>query len=748
MSFIEELKRRNVVKTAVLYLIASWLILQVADVLFEALELPSAWVRLILALIVLGFPMVLIFSWVFEMTPEGLRREKDIDRSQSITAQTGQKINFLIIALLILAIGGMALDRLIPESGGDDTTPVAAEAGQLAGAADGQSNAGDDVTVPELSIAVLPFVDMSPEQDQEYFTDGVSEEVLNLLARVQDFRVAGRTSSFAFKGKNEDLRVIGQKLGVSVLLEGSVRKAGDQIRVTAQLIKVDDGYHLWSATYDRKLENIFALQDDIASQVVAALKTTLLTDSAHRKVGDAITRERPTANSEAYANYLRGRYQLRKRTYDGMFDAIDEFGAATDLDPDFAEAYAGLANAYLLIVDYGYGSEDQYYPLASAAIDRALALDADLSEGWTAKGVLMNSWSFDPSRIEELMPVFERAVALNPNNADALMELSYLYFRQNREQEAEQMMRRAYDVDPLAPNIVGSMAMFLKERGEDARSAEMIRELEALDPDAGYLYRTKYRIALADGDNLAAIKWLHRAVQANARDIPSRTELARALLKTGAVEAAEHYAREAYELAPSSPLAMVRLADMMQYLGEYDAALTMLDDELAKYPNTVLLQSYRATVLYHAGRYADAMAQVEAIAPGLGQDPPVFSNPNAMFWSPRIAWIHRRNGDQARALQLYDVFREVWASFPLSQVGSTGDQAIYLARWHAATGDYEALLGDLELMLDVSPGGAWDYFHDPMIASYAGQPGFDAIASQFEAIRVRNREALAAEGVL
>jgi hypothetical protein len=197
MPFIQELKRRNVFRVAVLYVVASWIMLQAADLLFEAMELPNEWLRFVLALLILAFPLVLIFSWVFEMTPEGLKLEKDIDRSESITTQTGGRINYLIVALLVVAIGILILDRLVPESQERPVTEVAGEARSDASGTAAESLLTGTTAVPELSIAVLPFVDMSPEKDQEYFTDGISEELLNLLARVPDFRVAGRTSSFA-----------------------------------------------------------------------------------------------------------------------------------------------------------------------------------------------------------------------------------------------------------------------------------------------------------------------------------------------------------------------------------------------------------------------------------------------------------------------------------------------------------------------------------------------------------------------
>jgi|GEM_PF-6718095 len=238
-SLISELKRRNVFRVAVLYGIVAWVLIQIVDVVMPRLGIPEWGVTLVIVLLAIGLPIALIFARAFELTPEGIKRTREVDPDTSITPDTGHKLNHLIIGILGIAVTYLLVDKFFLE----DTTDPGAGTSQL-----------QIAEMPSLiSIAVLPFVDMSPDKDQEYFTDGISEELLNLLAKIRDFKVAGRTSSFAFKNKNEDLRVIGEKLGVATILEGSVRKQNDQIRVTAQLVKVDDGYHLWSDTYDRHL---------------------------------------------------------------------------------------------------------------------------------------------------------------------------------------------------------------------------------------------------------------------------------------------------------------------------------------------------------------------------------------------------------------------------------------------------------------------------------------------------------------
>jgi TolB-like protein len=249
MSLFAELKRRNVFKVGAAYAVLTWLLAQVTDVFLENFGAPDWVIKTILLLLVIGFPLALFFAWAFEMTPEGIKKEKDVDRSQSITAQTGRKLDFTIIAILLLALGYFALDKFVLDP--------ARDAAQVQTAKDAEAGPA------EKSIAVLPFVNMSDDASNEYFSDGISEEILNALAKVKQLKVSGRTSSFAFKGQNQDLRQIGDALGVEHILEGSVRKAGTKIRITAQLIQVDDGFHLWSETYDRELTDVFAIQDEI-----------------------------------------------------------------------------------------------------------------------------------------------------------------------------------------------------------------------------------------------------------------------------------------------------------------------------------------------------------------------------------------------------------------------------------------------------------------------------------------------------
>jgi len=265
LTLFAELKRRNVFRVAIAYAIASWVLIQIIDVISPVFAIPEWAPKLIIILLAVGLVPALVFAWAFEMTSEGIKKEAEVDRSGSIVHQTGRKLNYVITGFLVVAVALLLVERQL-------RPVVTAEPDVAAEAVTSEEPRNDN------SIAVLPFVNMSSDPEQEFFSDGITEQILNSLASVQELKVAGRTSSFAFKGRNEDLRIIGEALGVENILEGSVRKSGTTVRITAQLVQVEDGFHLWSATYDRELTDVFAIQDEIANEILKQLRSKLLAD--------------------------------------------------------------------------------------------------------------------------------------------------------------------------------------------------------------------------------------------------------------------------------------------------------------------------------------------------------------------------------------------------------------------------------------------------------------------------------------
>ena len=331
MSLFNELSRRNVVRVGLAYAVIGWVLAQIAEFAFENFGAPDWVLKTIVVVLLLGLPLALIFAWAFEITPDGVKREKDVDRSQSITPVTGRKLDFVIIGALVIALGYFVWERQAPVEPGDTTTQS-----DIATVAETTSDG------PNLrSIAVLPFVNMSSDAEQEWFSDGLTEEILNALARTPDLLVAARTSSFKFKGMNEDIPTIAAALGVAHVLEGSVRRGGDQLRVTAQLIRASDGFHLWSQTYDRKPEDVISLQEEVAIEIATALRTAMDPDALASMVSAG------TNSVPAYTEYLKGlAYGLSTTSTADPYEflsARDSYERAIALDPEFALAYWELA---------------------------------------------------------------------------------------------------------------------------------------------------------------------------------------------------------------------------------------------------------------------------------------------------------------------------------------------------------------------------------------------------------------------
>jgi TolB-like protein len=388
-NFFSELKRRNVYKVAVAYAIVGWLLVQIATQVFPFLEIPNWVVRLVIVLVAIGFPVALVIAWAFELTPEGIKRTEDVDPAASARQPRKHVWILVVIVGAALSIGVFFVGRYTV--GNKTATGLADE-------------------LPTKSIAVLPFESLSEDKSNTYFAEGVQDEILTRLAKVADLKVISRTSTQRFKSAPSDLRDIAKQLGVANLLEGSVQKANDQVRVNVQLINALTGAHLWAEIYDRKLTDIFSVESDIAKTIADTLQAKL---TGSEKTAIA---KKPTANPEAYELYLKGRFFWNKRTGADLLKAIDYFNQAIAKDPAYALAYAGLADSYLLLSPYGAAAPKDSVPQAKAAVKKALELDDTLAEAHASSARIISGYDFDS---QQAIAEFERALQLNPNYATA-----------------------------------------------------------------------------------------------------------------------------------------------------------------------------------------------------------------------------------------------------------------------------------------------------------------------------------------
>jgi TolB-like protein len=464
MSFFNELKRRNVIRVGIAYVIVAWLILQFADIVLNNIEAPHWVFQVIMLVLGIGLPLALFFAWAFELTPEGIKKEKDVERSDSITPVTGQKLNYTIIGLLVLALGYFAWQS---QSHRDSTDSVQAESQAVTENVPAETSETPSQTVAQdRSIAVLPFVNMSADPEQEYFSDGISEEILNVLVRVDGLKVASRTSSFTYKGENLNISEIARELKVGNIVEGSVRKSGNRVRITAQLINTSDDRHLWSDTYDRELTDIFAIQDEIANAIVEALKEEL-------KIGlDAVKVESVTDNLDAYDLYLKARGMFIARQNLDVANRL--FEQATQLDPGFALAWEGLAASHWVSTDWIKGDGIDHRQLAVSAADKALALDAGLSMPYAVKGMIISETV--PHDYLSARKNLDMALANDPKNTTAWLWSGLFYKGLGYAGEAIREFQRCLDIDPGYLNCKQHQAQAYLNNGETEHAKALFTE--------------------------------------------------------------------------------------------------------------------------------------------------------------------------------------------------------------------------------------------------------------------------------
>ncbi|MBT8098987.1 MAG: hypothetical protein KJO82_04515 [Gammaproteobacteria bacterium] len=479
--FFEEIQRRNVVKVAIVYIIAGWLTMQVVDVMFPALKIPDWMTSAIAALLLIGFPFALIFAWAFEMTPEGIKREKDVDRGDSVAPETGRQLNQTALIILAVAVGFLLLDKFVL-SRDDDPSP--------------DTVADEVIATAKPSIAVLPFVNMSDDTDNEYFSDGLSEELLNVLAKIPQLHVAGRTSSFAFKGKHDDLRSIGEQLNVAHILEGSVRKSDSRLRITAQLIDTENGYHLWSETYDRELTDVFAIQDEISQAVVDALRVTLL--------GDVINTNYGTDNIEAYELYLKGRYLLEQTSGDNIRKSAEAIDRAIELDPGYAGAYVVRAIIEQQLISGWAGDGEDFvegFARVRAYADKAIELDPESAEAHFVQGVVAATADW---KLWAAAEHFARAIELNSNHIPARNWHANSLMLLGRAEEAVVEFQESLKLDPLMITTIRTLGDAQFFAGDSATAMDTYKSALELNPGLARIYSRMARVSIVNGDLEAA----------------------------------------------------------------------------------------------------------------------------------------------------------------------------------------------------------------------------------------------------
>jgi TolB-like protein/Flp pilus assembly protein TadD len=700
MSFIKELKRRNVFRVAAAYVVVGWLLAEVASLLFGTFEAPAWVMKVFVTVIALGFPLALFFAWAYELTPDGLKREAEIDRTESITSKTGRKLDFFIIAVLIFALAYFAYDKFVLV-GSDDaalvqTTPEAAG---------GRATRSGQAESLNKSIAVLPFVNMSDDAGNEYFSDGISEEILNSLAKVQDLKVAGRTSSFSFKGRNADLRTIGEALGVSHILEGSVRKAGAHVRITAQLIKADDGFHLWSETYDRELTDIFAIQDEIAQAIFDQLKLHLIGEQGDIRFTSS------RADVSAYDLYLEAKQRIYLRRRAPLEQAAELLERAIAIDSSYAPAYAQLGVTMMLLSESEYGTlpAAETAERAKSLFEQALSLDPGLAEAVAGLGLYFILTGDQEQAIEKL----REALSINPNLVNARNWLANAHARLNQLEEVKRIREETLVRDPLylpgISNLLDDYVLY----GDISQAQTLLDRIKPFMPASwtivswtGVLYFSAGRVA-------ESMPYFETAYDMEPNNAAGINFLTRALYYSGQYE--RLFAMGLDEFRVYGLMQIGRTEEALQLAREMAAA----GDELALFRVLVSQRQYAELLEYVDSRWADLDA-FEA------------DYPERDGWSERnylglIAYAHQRTGND-------EMFQNAMLRYEAAldyqrQMGAKNQSFVFAEALNAVMrGDHDTALSKLAAAIeggvtfDPNLTKSW-----PMFEVLVGDPRFESI---------------------
>src|SRR5205809_1472183 len=547
-TFFAELKRRNVYKVAVAYIVAGWALSQGVAQVFPVFDIPNWVIRLIVVLIVVGLPIALVLSWMFEITPEGIKRTGAADAVGQHSR--GDTWIYIVIVAAAFSIGLFFLGRY--SAGNKESGLPPAAAGSL----------------PEKSIAVLPFDNLSRDPDNAYFAEGVQDEILTRLAKVVDLKVISRTSTQKYKSAPDNLRDIAKQLGVSNILEGSVQRAADQVRVTVQLINATNDAHLWAETYDRKLTDIFTVESEIAKTIADTLRAKL-TGSEERMMS-----KKPTANPEAYEFYLKGRFFWNKRTGVDLRKAIDYFNQAVAKDPSYALAYAGLADAYVLLSGFGAASPKDSLPQAKAAAEKALELDSTLGEAHASLAQALLAYDFDFAGANR---EFQHAIELNPNYATAhhwygesvLAPLSQF-------EDAIAELKRALQLDPLSMIINADVGTVLTNARRYDEAIEQLRKTLEMDPSFYYAHYNLGEALEMKGLTENAIAEYQRAIALNDDPVPQAL-LGHLYAKMGRKDEARRILQRLRDSPKERYVSPYLFAMIHLGLGEKDRAIDFLE---------------------------------------------------------------------------------------------------------------------------------------------------------------------------
>jgi TolB-like protein/Tfp pilus assembly protein PilF len=551
MSFFGELGRRNVIRVGFAYAIVAWLVVQVADIVFETIGAPVWVMQTLMLLLALGFLVTLIFAWAYEVTPDGIKRESEVDRSQSITGVTGHRLNRIITGLLVVALAYFVWESRFAERTGITPAPTVAD--------QTSPDQAESVAAADLSIAVLPFDNRSALADDAFFAEGMHDDLLTTLAKIGSMKVISRTSVMEYRDTTKKIPEIAKELGVANILEGGVQRAGNQVRINVQLIDAETDEHLWAEIYDRELtaENLFAIQSEISRAIADALHATLSPEEAERLT------MAPTDSLEAFDHYLKGRQIMATRNVNDLETATAEFLKAVELDPRFALAWIGVADSHNLLAGYSGLPRGSYFQIRDEAINKALQIDPRLGEAFASLGALQR----DKADFEAAEQSFKQAIRLSPNYATGYHWLSNM-LRDDlyRVEEALVYAQRAAELDPNSAVILANLWGTYSIIGDYASVARLADQALEIDPDFSQALGEKAYLLSLEGDFVGSIEATRKVVEVDAGSASGLFYYAAGFAAIGAFDEARGITQTLGERFPDHPLA--KLADVSLVIAE------------------------------------------------------------------------------------------------------------------------------------------------------------------------------------
>ncbi len=720
-SFVSELRRRNVLRVAAAYAVVAWIIIEAGSVLLPTFGASESAFQIYVIVVVAGFVASLVLAWVFELTPEGVKLEKNVDRSESITPQTGRKLNFIIIALLIIALG-ISVSLNVTGMRDAQVAPLA--------------------TADRLSIAVLPFTSRSTDPDNELFADGIHDDLLTRLANIAALKVISRTSMMEYRDTTKNLRQVGEELGVGTVLEGAVQRVGDNVRISAQLIDASTDEHIWAKSYDRQLStaNLFAIQSEISAEITRALRATL-TDEEQLRLATI-----PTNSLAAYNLYTQGRDNLYKRRLDTLLKAREQFEAAIALDPDYADAYAGLADSVLLLLNNHQAiSPDEAFDVAGTSLDNALSLNPDLADAHASLGLLKHKkWEENRTGagLEEAEASFVSALELNPNNASAYMWFASMRGTQQRIEEAIELFHQSLRVDPLGKIPYANLPGLYAQRGQNDEALDLYVKAVEIHPEWPTAYQNLAQHLQGLGRMDEAVAWGMKG-QELSTDPVGGASMVGAYTEFGDYDkVAEIFAG----VTPGHPMYEVGLGMEKAYQGDFAGAVEIIENTIegVEHPRQFQLSLIAAFAVF-AGDFDKARKYAELHDPEFAADadPKVdaFNVANLI----RYAFILQNLGENQRADTLLATALNVVRTLPRIGIAGHGIRDVQILALQGKTLEALAAFRDAidEGFRGTVSSNGWPLAVDPYLNSLRDQPAFQAMVSELDDAVTAMRQRLA-----